>query len=86
MKVIVPNKNQKFLDKLDEKTRLRLIQVLEYLETNPTPYSEFDLEKMAGPKHVYRIRKGDFRIVYYISNETGQIIITDITRREQAYK
>ena len=50
------------------------------------PYKEYDLEKMGGMESSYRLRKGDFRIVYSFNSETNTVYVIEITRREQAYR
>ena len=87
MQISLSNQARKFLDKLhDRKTKEKIIETLEFLRVNPIPYKEFDLEKMGGMESTYRLRKGDFRIVYNFDKETRAVYILEITRREQAYK
>ena len=87
MKVILSNQARKFLDRLyDKKQSEKLCQIIDYLQIDPVPYKEYDLEKMGGMESSYRLRKGDFRIVYSFNSETNTVYVIEITRREQAYR
>mgnify|MGYP001558637068 CR=1 FL=1 len=87
MEVVLSNQSRKFLTKLhDKKYKERLFEVLGFLSVDPVPHATFDLEKMGGMENTYRLRKGDFRIVYNFNKNTNIVYVIEITRREQAYK
>ncbi len=55
----------KELKKLDKQTIPRILQAVENLTDNP--YS-LDSKKLIGSEHTYRIRVGNYRIVYNIQS------------------
>lgn len=60
--------------------------LLETLETNPLPWRDFDLKKIEGTENTYRVRIGDYRIVYFIEKEKETIHILKFETREKVYK
>jgi len=44
------------------------------------------LKKIRGEEHTYRIRVGQFRILYEVDDENFRVVIFKIERREQAYR
>jgi len=79
-RVFLSRTAKKFLDKLDEKTRERIVENLKLLADNPfgLPY-----KKVKGRERTYRIRVGDFRVFYTVVDE---VWILKIDKRERAYK
>jgi mRNA interferase RelE/StbE len=60
--------------------------LLETLKTNPLPWRDFDLKRIEGTENTYRIRIGDYRIVYFIEKEKETIHILKFETREIVYK
>ncbi|HEC76561.1 MAG TPA: type II toxin-antitoxin system RelE/ParE family toxin [Thermoplasmatales archaeon] len=76
--------SQKFLRKLDEINYERIIKRLEELSTDPFPP---DAKRIIGRKEkVFRIRVGDFRILYVVYLEKQAILISNIDKRSRIYK
>ena len=72
----------KFLEKLDKDTACRIIDKLEKLENDPMPP---DARKLVTLKQsAYRIRVGDYRILYRI--EKDSIVVFSINKRSVVYK
>ena len=67
----------KFLDKQNDKTFNRIITAVDKLP-------EGDVIKLSGYRGLYRLRIGDFRILYKIKD--GVILVDKIDNRGQAYK
>jgi mRNA interferase RelE/StbE len=63
-------------------TKNRIFDSLKKLE-NPfaIPY-----EKLRGKENVYRIRVGDFRVIYYVDKDKNEVVVFRIRRRGRAYK
>lgn len=70
---------QKFLDKQDKSQRLRLYKAIYKLPDGT------DIKKLNGYK-LYRLRVGDYRILYTIDNEIRLINIENIDNRGGVYK
>ncbi|MEK7138115.1 MAG: type II toxin-antitoxin system RelE/ParE family toxin [Patescibacteria group bacterium] len=77
------DKIEKFLKKLSDKERKKIKEILALLENNNL--SGLDIKKLKGHSDIFRVRKGDLRIVYRV--EASQIILIAIDRRnEKTYK
>ena len=72
----------KALAKIDAAQRLRLIEAIDKLKTNPAAGSVLKGE-FSGLR---RIRIGDYRIVYEIQNEQLIILVVRIAHRREIYK
>lgn len=69
---------QKFLDKQDRKQRLRLYKAIYKLPKGQ------DIKKLKG-HDIYRLRVGDYRVLYTIDDEIRLINIENINNRGQIY-
>ena len=77
---------EKFILRLDKKRRDKIIRLLEELETNPLPFKIYDLVKLKGFDHRYRIRLGKIRVVYEIDFERKKITVWNVDYRGRIYK
>ena len=80
-KVKVSRKAKKYLDKLPQNDKERILCVLRNLRENPFA---FDIKKLEGTEF-HRIRVGKFRIIIYIDWENRIIIVFKIDKRERVY-
>ncbi|MBX7158457.1 MAG: type II toxin-antitoxin system RelE/ParE family toxin [Verrucomicrobiae bacterium] len=72
----------RFIRKLRDKVLYeRLFEKIGKLKENPFPT---DCKKIQGSEMTYRIRVGDYRILYVVTND--KIIITDIAHRREIYR
>lgn len=53
------------------------------LETEPRPHG---VKAMAGHRGLFRIRVGDYRILYEIDDEAAVVTVTRIRQRGSAYR
>jgi len=81
MNIIILKRVQKQLDKMDAKTRKRIIEGLYGLMEIP-PVG--DISKIQGEVKKYRLRIGDYRILFALNNE--DITIYDVGPRGDIYK
>lgn len=66
------------------KSDLKRIQTkIEKLKYDPTPQG---CEKLANNDELYRIRSGDYRIIYQIHNKALIIIVVKIGHRREIYR
>lgn len=77
------NSAKKELKKLDKQIILRILQAIEKLATNP--YSSGS-KKLMGSESIYRIRVGDYRIIYNIQSSVLTIVIIKIGHRREVYR
>ncbi len=80
-KLSVSKKASKELEKLPDTVLKKLYAKLTQLPQNPFPtYSK----KLKGSAHTYRIREGDYRVIYEI--EDLEIIIMSVGHRREIYR
>ena len=72
----------KELAQLPEKDRLRLEADVEALASNPRPHRARKLTGREG----YRIRSGDYRIVYEINDRLRSITVLHVGHRKDIYR
>jgi mRNA interferase RelE/StbE len=72
----------KEIENIPRKDRLRIIQKIQGLTTNPRPQG---CEKITG-ENKYRIRHGVYRIVYSVSDRELHIIVVNVGHRREVYK
>lgn len=68
--------------KLDVYMQKRIIRRLRKLATNPRPH---DMQKLSGYKGVYRIRTGDYRILYQIKDKQCIVLVLEVGHRSEIY-
>jgi mRNA interferase RelE/StbE len=71
------------LRKLPVSTEERIPELVENLAENPFPQG---VEKLSGSQHAYRIRLGDYRVVYEVVVELKLIEIQRVRHRKDVYK
>ncbi len=71
----------KFLERLNEEDKRRIISAIEGLRD---PFSQ-PYEKLKGRKGVYRIRVGDYRVVYYVDKKNKIVSVLLVDKRERIY-
>jgi mRNA interferase RelE/StbE len=85
--VFLSNNAEKGLGKSGSFMKKRLQEALDELENNPVPIQKFDVTKLSGSESNYRIRIGQYRILYSIKWNEKQIHIFDIDKRkDRTYK
>ena len=70
------------LRKLPRQAVLRILQAVEQLATEPYPPG---VRKLVGAQHTYRIRVGDYRVVYNVVSSTLIIQIIRVGHRREIY-
>ena len=78
-KIKIRPKALKFIEKQDKIQRIRIYKSIYNLPNG-------DVKKMVGNKEKYRLRVGDYRIIYELNQNECIILITKINNRGQIYK
>jgi len=74
---------QKFVKKLDNQTKLRLQKGINKLAIQPIPH---DAVRVEGEKEkVFRIRVGNFRVLYVVHYKEKEITVFKIDKRSRVY-
>jgi len=84
--IIAKRRVLKALKKLNEGRRKRFREIFLILKRNPIPFRELDVVKLRGYENTYRIRVGDYRMVYEILWAERRIIVHHVAHREKAYR
>ena len=75
---------QRFLRKLrDTSLTARLVAAMRGLASLPRPPG---CDKLTGPEDLYRIRVGDYRIVYQVRDEVLLVLVVKIGHRREVYR
>jgi mRNA interferase RelE/StbE len=81
--LILEKQAEKVLRKLPKDLIIRIDRKLKELETSPYPEG---CKKLSGYDHLYRVRMGDWRIIYAVEEDRLIILILEIAPRGGAYK
>ena len=68
--------------RLDRLAAHRIIKVIESLQNNPFPNSS---KKLVGSEHTFRIRVGDYRVVYIVAKDDREVEIQRVRHRKDVY-
>jgi len=71
-----------FLKKCDSGLRERILDKIRLLSSEPVPHKAV---RIVGEERTFRIRVGDYRVLYEISWRDGEILIAVVDKRPRAY-
>ena len=72
----------KEIEALPRKDRVRIIERIGSLSEDPRPAGS---KKLSG-RDAYRIRQGDYRIVYTVGDEDRIVMVSVVAHRRDAYR
>jgi len=81
--IIIRPTAEKSLDKIPRPVRRRIADELEELRSNPHPAGVI---KLAGYENLWRIRVGDYRVVYEIHDDQLVILVLRVAHRKDVYR
>jgi len=81
-KLLIKPSAAKELEELPKKDRQRIVAKIRGLATDPRPPGS---EKLSGEEK-YRVRQGNYRIIYSIEDETITITVVKIGHRREVYR
>jgi mRNA interferase RelE/StbE len=73
----------KSLAKLPTDLQKRIVRAVELLADNPRPHG---VVKIAGDDNLWRIRVGDFRVVYEIHDRVLLVMVLHVGHRREVYR
>ena len=82
-RVLLERGAEKDLSRLSSEIHQRLITAIQALATNPRPPG---CRKLAGSKHDWRIRVGDYRVVYEIADAIRIVRVNRVRHRREVYR
>ena len=84
-KVVVHKRVAKNIKHTPKSHLQKLSSLLEVLKRDQAPYRDFDLKKIMGANSTYRVRMGDYRIVYFVERENETVHILKFEHRDKIY-
>jgi len=63
-----------------------LKEVIHSLGDYPVSLRRMDVEKMGGRELTFRVREGDYRLLFYVDKGEGSIYMTVLEHRGRVYK
>ena len=82
-RIEIKSSASKELEKLPHQILPRIVAAIQGLGKNPYPQG---VRKLAGLEHTYRVRVGDYRILYNIYEDRLVIEIIRVHHRKDAYR
>lgn len=71
------------LKKIPESDRKRVARVIDSLANNPRPR---EAKKLRGEKDLYRVRAGDYRVIYQVKDKILLVLVIRIRHRREVYR
>ena len=68
--------------RLPRTVQMRLAPLIDALATNPRPRG---VKKLSGMENRYRIRQGDYRVIFEVYDNDSVVVILRIAQRSSAY-
>ena len=82
--VLIKASAAKELDAIDNApTRRRIVDLIQALAVDPRPPA---CKKLAGPDGAFRVRAGDYRVVYTVNDREIVVEIIKIGHRREIYR
>lgn len=84
-RIEIAEKIEKKLVRLNKKDKERIIEKIDSLAENPRPD---DCKKLKGNQRppLYRVRSGNYRIVYSIHDDVLLVLVVEIGHRKDVYR
>ena len=81
-KILIERRAEKDLNALDHLIKERVIKRILILGNNPRPTN---CKKLIGSENDWRVRIGDWRIIYEVNDKLKEVKIYSIKHRSMAY-
>ena len=82
-KIVFKPSVEKDLRSLPQSVVARVVKHIEALKDEPLPRQSI---KLAGAELLYRIRIGDYRVIYGVDKEAKQVIVHYVRHRRDVYR
>jgi mRNA interferase RelE/StbE len=73
----------KDLDRIPQKDLARIDKTIQSLALQPHPAG---VKKLVGEERLYRVRQGDYRIVYAVDHKAGVVSILGVRHHRDVYR
>ena len=82
-RVVLARSAERDLGGLSASTQDRLIRAIDGLAANPRPSS---VKKLRGTRDLWRIRVGDYRVIYRVDDGRRLVDVSHVRHRREAYQ
>ena len=83
-RLVIKRSAAKEIESIDQKkTRRRIVEKIQELASDPRPHG---CEKLSGKNPYYRIRQGQFRILYEIRDQELIVYVVRVADRRDVYQ
>lgn len=83
MEVLLKPSAEKDLNKLPKKLAEKISLVIAALKNNPFPVG---CQKLSAEDDIYRVRVGNYRVVYFWDKAGKKLLVTRIRHRREVYR
>jgi mRNA interferase RelE/StbE len=84
-RVVLTKRAIKGLERAPEHIRKKAVEAIDVLQQTFAPVKLFDVKKLKGMEDTFRIRIGDWRIIYELHRKESLIVVLDVASRGRAY-
>ena len=81
--ILISATAEKVLKKIPKKDRIRIVQLIQTLAISPVPQGA---RKLMYEQNIYRVRQGNYRVIYELKNKKLIILILKIGHRKDIYR
>jgi len=81
--LLVEKRVLKDLDRLPKPDLIRVDKTIQLLAQNPLPPGS---KKLVGERNLYRVRQGDYRIIYSADHKAKEVRILGVRHRKESYR
>lgn len=74
---------KKYLRQISKIDAKKIGKKIDNLVKNPRPQG---VEKLSGEENIYRVRSGDYRIIYQIEDKILHILVLKVGHRKEVYR
>jgi mRNA interferase RelE/StbE len=82
-KISISLSAEKKLKKIPKKDLKKVIEKIQSLSITPFPQG---CRKLSGEENIYRVRQGNYRVIYEVENKQLVILILKIGHRKDVYQ
>ena len=82
-RVVLARSAERDLGGLPPSTQEQLIGAIDRLAANPRPSG---VKKLRGTRDLWRIRVGDYRVIYRVDDEKTLVDVSHVRHRREAYQ
>ena len=84
-KIFITSKAKREFRDIPKEFVPRIVKAIDSLKSTYYP-DTYDVKKLKGLENTYRIRIGDWRIVYFVDFEKKEIFVGSLLPRKKVYK